>query len=105
MKLRAWTPTGIDLRIPVRLTGYLREFANGVIDRVEIYMPPKACIECDKIEHDELRLRRCLWAEPRDLCADDGSTVSPKDLRAEAVRVLDQQRADAMRGPLGENWP
>jgi hypothetical protein len=93
VKLRAWTPTGIDLRIPVRLTGYLREFANGMIDRVEIYMPPKMFIECDEIEDDAARLRRCLWAEPRDLCADDGSTPSQEALRSEAMRVLDPHQA------------
>jgi hypothetical protein len=103
VKLRAWTPAGIDLRISVRLTGYLREFANGVIDRVEICVPPKEYIECDEIEGDHMR--RCLWAEPRDLCTDDGNAVSHAALRAQAARVLEQQRADAMRGPLGEYWP
>lgn len=105
MKLRAQTLDGIELRIHVTLTGYLRVHPSGEIDRVEIYMPPRACVECDKIEHDALRLRRTLWAEPRDLCADDGSSVSPEDLRAESARVLEQRRIDAMSGPLGDNWP
>jgi hypothetical protein len=105
VKLRAHTLDGTELRIHVRLTGYLRVHPSGEIDRVEIYMPPRSCIECDKIGFDPPRMRNVMWAAPRDLCGDDGSSVSPEVLRAEASRVLEEEREFARRGPLGENWP
>lgn len=107
MKLYARTPAGTGLGIDVVLTGQVRE-SDGKITRVEVALPPG----CDLVVGYTIEAlprspsgRQLLWADPGDVCADDGSTLNQDALRAVVTRVNEQLRADAMRGPLGENWP
>jgi hypothetical protein len=107
MKLYARTPSGTGLGLDVLLTGQLRE-SDGKVRGVEVALP----IGCDHVVGYRVealpktpRGRQILWADPSDVCADDGDSLTHDQLRAEAARVNDQHRADMLRGPLGENWP
>jgi hypothetical protein len=107
VKLYARTPAGVGLGINVHLTGQLREDGDK-IRSVEVKLP----FGCDHVVGytveplpKSLGGDQLLWADPGDICANDGFTVSQDDLRAEADRVREQERVDTLRGPLGENWP
>lgn len=107
MKLYARTPAGIGLAIRIHLTGQVKEFGGKIRD-VQVILPSG----CDNVvgyavaplpktpAGDQL-----LWADPGDLCADDGTTLNQGQLRAEVERVNNLRAEDARRGPLGENWP
>ena len=107
MKLYARTPAGRGIGLDVLLTGQLKE-ADGKIRGVEVALP----FGCDWIVAngiEDLPMtpsgRQLLWVDPGDICADNGFTVSPSELSAEAARVREQLRLDMLHGPLGENWP
>lgn len=107
MKLYARTPAGTGLGLNVILTGQVEEDSD-IIRRVEIILP----IGCDLVVGYTVEAlpkspmgQQLLWADPGDVCANDGSTINQDQLRAEVVRVNDQRRLDMMHGPLGENWP
>jgi hypothetical protein len=122
VKLYVRTLAGTGLGINVLLTGQVHE-DGGTIRRVEIYMP----LGCDLVigyygtaitgasARGATKLvmplpkgrgdRQLLCVDSGDLCANDGSTLDQETLRAEVKRVNDQNRADMMHGPLGENWP
>ena len=107
MKLYASTPAGTGLGLDVLFTGQVRE-SKGGIESVEIALPMGcAHIVGYRVEPlpTEWSGRQLLWADPGDICADDGFTVSQGDLRAEVKRVIELRRADMERSPLGENWP
>lgn len=107
MKLYARTPSGTGLGLDILLTGQLKE-SDGKIRDVEIALPTG----CDYV-YGVLRAalpkspsgRLILWVDAGDVCANDGAAATQEELRAEAVRVNEQRRADMLRGPLGEYWP
>jgi hypothetical protein len=116
VKLYARTPSGRGLGISVRFTGQVKE-SDNTIRSVEITLP-RGCDEvvglrvgAEIVGYRVEALPKApsgdpiLWADPDDLCADDGSAVNQEQLRAEVIRVNDQRRADMLRGPLGEDWP
>ena len=111
MKLYARTPAGTGLGLNVLLTGQVREEGN-TIRRVEVILP----IGCDPFVAvlggyavealpKSPMGQQLLWADPGDVCANDGSPVNQDQLRAEVARVHAQARLDMASGPLGENWP
>lgn len=111
MKLYTRTPCGTGVGIDILLTGRFRELEDRPgkrITAVEISAP----IECDLVVGFTVEEtpktpsgRPLLWVDPSDICNDDGSTVSQEALRVEIERVAQRRSVDAMRGPLGENWP
>lgn len=101
------TPAGSGFGLDILLTGRFRE-AGAKITAVEISMP----IEIDYVRGYTVEPlektpsgRPLWWADPGDLCADDGSTLNREELRAEIDRVRKARDEDMRRGPLGENWP
>jgi hypothetical protein len=87
--------TGI-VGIDVHLTGQVRE-VDGSISRLEVKLP-SGC------EHMGIQTDT-VWADVRDLGADNAGSLSQAELRAEIERVKEQLRIDMTRGPLGEYWP
>jgi hypothetical protein len=107
VKLYARTPSGTGLGLDVLLTGQIKE-SDGKVRSVEVMLP----IGCDHVVGYAVEPlpkspggRHLLWADPADVCANNGDTVSHDDLRAEAARIRKQDDDDRFRGPLGENWP
>lgn len=96
MKLFARTTAGITLGIDVHLTGQARE-VDGNISSLEIKLP----FGCARMGIET----STLWADVRDLGADNAGSFTQAELRAQIDRVQEQLRADMARGPLGEYWP
>ena len=107
MKLYARTPAGTGLGLHVFLTGQVRE-SEGKIRSVEVIMPHGCdCIRGYTIEPLPKNLAgdQLLWADPGDVCTDDGASLNQAQLRAEVERVNERARYEMQHGPLPENWP
>lgn len=104
MKLYARTPAGTGLIIDISFTGRVKE-SSDKISSVEISLPAGCDYVYGVVQTKTPSGRLLLWVDSGDVCANDGATATQEELRAEVERVNDQQRADMMRGPLGDNWP
>ena len=97
MKLYVRTPAGTGLGINILFTGRLKE-SDGKVRTVEIALPIGVVhifgytVEPLPTTH---RGRPLLWADPGDICDDDGNSVNHDRLRAEAARAVTS---------LGEGW-
>jgi hypothetical protein len=107
VKLYMRTPAGLGLGLHVWLSSQAQE-SDGKIRSVEVILPP----DCDRIVGYRVEALpktpagdQLLWADPGDLCADDGSTLNQEALLDTIKRVNDLCAEEMRRGPLGENWP
>jgi hypothetical protein len=107
VKIFTRTPAGTALGFTVYPTGNVREL-GGKIRSVEVRLPG-SCVRVRGYTVDPLPKdadgSQLLWAEPGDLCADDGARIEQQALRM-AIHAVNVNAAASMSdGPLGKNWP
>jgi hypothetical protein len=103
VKLRAKTPSGVDLLVDVLLSGEAtgsQEILGGSVLQVQVLM-----IACSAVPSVRaLNGFFTAWVLPGDLRHDDGREITSDQLLAEIKRV-NKQREESMRHPLGDDWP
>lgn len=108
MKLYVRTSAGQGLALDVRLTTRVRETRDGKLLGVEIHLPA-GCVGVVGFNVVDLSTppdpRQLLWADVKDFCADDGSTLTQDQVRAVVDVAKQRLREEMQRGPLGEDWP